>query len=102
MSSLQACQALDTYFTSGCQCARSRSPERFQLACTELLSVLILQKDAEDLRIQLQSVRAEMAIATQRAEAERSECRAKLHCMQSEADSMVCPPGRMLLRMLRI
>ena len=63
--------------------------------------MLVSQKDAEDLRVQLQSVRAEMTSATQRAEVERSECQAKLHRMQSEADSMVCSFCPRLLRMRR-
>jgi len=48
-----------------------------------------LQKDAEDLRAQLQSVRAEMVAAAQRTEAERCEGQAKLRRVQSEADTIV-------------
>ena len=49
-----------------------------------------MQKDAEDLRLQLHTVRKEMAAAAQRTEAERLEGRAKLHRMHSEAETVVC------------
>lgn len=49
-----------------------------------------MQKDAEDLRAQLQSVRAEMVAAAQRTEAERCEGQVKLRRLQSEADTIVC------------
>ena len=47
----------------------------------------VSQKDAEELRLQLQAVRGEMAAAAQKGEAERSEHQAKLQRMQSEADA---------------
>ena len=64
--------------------------------------MLVLQKDAEDLRVQLQSVRGEITSVTQRADAERSECQAKLYRMQSEADNRVCPDCPLFLRMWHI
>ncbi|CAL5219083.1 g849 [Coccomyxa viridis] len=60
-----------------------------------------LQKDAEDLRAQLQSVRGEITSVTQRADAERSEYQAKLHRMQSEADNRVIDLKRQASKALK-